>query len=673
MQTHSFNFADWPIKYKLSAIVIFTSGLLIFVMAVAVALEKSYSYRERLVKYTNVMAEIVGTNSTAALTFRDNKSASEILAALKADKDIVAAALYNAQGEVFVTYAANNTSGRTADNVLPRYLHLHKSSSRPHFTSQYFDVIRPIKLAGKTIGHILVRTDLTALERQLQYFFLIISGFSLLLIVFGIIICSRLNRTIIGPVTYLARSMREVTDKQNFEIRVTKRYNDEIGVLFDGFNSMLTQIEKRDAELAEHRNHLEELVDTRTRELKIANKQLLIEVEERQEAQARLAHAQKMEAIGTLAGGVAHDLNNILSGIVTYPDLLLLSLPKDSTLLKPIETIRTSGKKAAAIVQDLLTLARRGVKVSEEIDLQQLIEDYLGSPECLELLRNHPRVDIHFDPQDESFLMTGSPVHLSKTIMNLMSNAVEACVDGGAIDIRLDEIYLDSRPADFNQWREGPYLRLTISDTGIGIPPKYLDRIFEPFYSRKVMGRSGTGLGMAVVWGTVEDHKGLITVASKEGEGTTFQLFFPAGCESATSLAQTDWNEDQFRGYGQTILVVDDSEEQRQIASDILEHLGYISTSVASGEAAVQYLRQHSADLILLDMLMAPGIDGLETYKQILSFRNNQKAVIASGYSQAAPIEEARALGVAEYVLKPYTVRRIGRAVFNALHTDSDH
>ncbi len=671
MQAFSLRYDDWPINRKLSAIVLLTSGLLILLMATGVCLEKNYSYRTRLVKNTSVLAEIVGANSTAALSFRDEDTAHEILAALKAERDIIASAIYDAQGKVFATYIRNIPGENSINFLLPQQLDSSHDTPEPHFTAHYFDLVLPIKLAHKTIGHIVVRTDLTQLGRQLQYFLLIISCFSLLLLTVGMIICSRLNQSIIGPVTRLASSMREVTDKQNFEIRVSKQYNDEIGVLFDGFNSMLSQIEKRDAELAEYRNHLEKLVDTRTKELKAANKQLIIEIEERREAQARLAHAQKMEAIGTLAGGVAHDLNNILSGIVSYPDLLLMSLPEGSSLQKPIETIRASGKKAAAIVQDLLTLARRGVKVSEEIDLQQLIDEYLDSPECHDLLSKRPEVNIHFERQDHRFLMTGSPIHLSKTMMNLVSNAVEAIPDVGRITITLDEIFLDSRPADFSQWRKGPYIRLTITDNGVGIAQKYINRIFEPFYSSKVMGRSGTGLGMAVVWGTVEDHKGYITVSSREGEGTTFQLFFPTGSRATSKPFHTDWDQKNFHGNGEKILVVDDSEQQRQIASDILKHLGYTTFCVASGEEAIAYLKRNSADLIMLDMLMAPGIDGLETFKQILSFRPDQKAIIASGYSQPAPIEEARLLGVAEYVMKPYTVGRIGQSVFKALNSTS--
>jgi signal transduction histidine kinase/ActR/RegA family two-component response regulator len=668
MRKNLFGYHNWPLKHKLSSIVILVSGLLISLMAFAVTLDKDYTYRSKLVKHTMVMAEIVGTNSTAALTFRDTETAYEILTALKAEKELISACVYDADGMIFTSYVNVMFHQFNFSTPMPPEIDPEAILSEPTFSNRYFELIQPIRLDNRTIGYIALRTDLVSLNAQLQLFVVLIIIFSLLLFGLGTFICARLNRTIVGPVTLLANAMQQIPANQNFDMRVTKQYNDEIGVLIDGFNTMLDQIQKRDGEIAQYQNQLEELVESRTLELKITNEQLRSEIEERQEVQARLAHAQKMEAIGTLAGGVAHDLNNILSGVVSYPDLLLLDLPADSELRIPIETIRASGKKAAAIVQDLLTLARRGVRVAEQIELKQLVLDHLESPEYHELIKNHPGVEILFSDDGNSFVITGSPVHLSKTIMNLLSNSAEAIPDKGKIEIRLEEFYFNSKPVDFANWNEGPYICLSITDTGTGIPEEYISRIFEPFYSRKVMGRSGTGLGMAVVWGTVEDHNGYISLTSKEGHGTTFQLFFPASKETLPPIKYGNQADIHLSGNGQTVLVVDDSEDQRQIATDILHRLGYTATAVASGEDAVEYTRHNAVDLLLLDMLMAPGIDGLETYKRILQFHPDQKAVIASGYSQASHIEDAHELGISEYVLKPYTVTRISEAVHRSLY-----
>ncbi len=654
-------FYNWPISRKLSAVVLLTSGLLIGVMTAAVSLEKRFSFRAKLVSNSRVLAEVIGDNTTAALVFGDPDTAFEMLSALRAEQDVLSAALYDQEGELFVSYIQPSYSRSRSAITLPKRIAEAAGSGVERFAEDYFDVIRTISLEEEKIGSIVVRTDLTRLDRQLLHFWLVISAFSILLLTGGMILCIRLNKTVTKPVTELARTMQQVTHTQNYRERVEKIHDDEIGILVDVFNTMLAQIQKRESELELHHHHLEELVEKRTRELQDANRKLLNEIKERQEIQKKLGQAEKMEAIGTLAGGVAHDLNNILSGIVSYPDYLLLDLPEDSELRRPIETIRASGKKAAAIVNDLLTLARRGVKIEERVDMQELITSYLASPEYSELRQAHPEVEVRFACSPQHYRVKGSPVHLSKTIMNLVANGIEAMVDGGVLEISLARVVLTHRPTGFNTWRPGPYIRLTVADTGVGIAEKDLQRIYEPFYSRKVMGKSGTGLGMAVVWGAVEDHQGHITVDSRENEGTTFQLFFPA--DDGSDGGQPAKEEVIFRGAGQSILVVDDSVEQRSIASDILHYLGYGASSVASGEEAIEYLRRNPADIVILDMIMSPGIDGLETYKRILEFKPGQKAIIASGYSRPADVEEARKLGVSAYVMKPYTVVRLGEAL----------
>jgi PAS domain S-box-containing protein len=390
------------------------------------------------------------------------------------------------------------------------------------------------------------------------------------------------------------------------------------------------------------------------------------DITERKQLESQLQQAQKMEAIGTLAGGVAHDLNNILSGMVSYPELLLMDLPHGSPLKQPLLTIQQSGQKAAAIVQDLLTLARRGVSVRENIDLNQLIEQYLNSPEHQKIMEYHPGIEVASDLEPGQLNIVGSPVHLSKTVMNLVSNAAEAMPEGGRILIATDTCYIDKSLKGYDTVKEGDYARLKVSDTGVGISSEDLDRIFEPFFTKKTMGRSGTGLGMAVVWGTVKDHSGYIDVQSNLGEGTEFTLNFPIA-RTEVDKDKPKISIDKYKGRGESILVVDDVKEQRKIASQILEKLGYNVKSVPSGEEALRYLKENAADLLVLDMIMNPGIDGLETYKKILEFHPDQKAVIASGYSESDRVKEAQNMGAGAYIKKPYSFEKIGMAVKNEL------
>ena len=410
-------------------------------------------------------------------------------------------------------------------------------------------------------------------------------------------------------------------------------------------------------------------IQARESSLQMINRELQNEItvrkhaeEKIRESEEQLRKAQKMEAIGTLAGGVAHDLNNVLSGLISYPELILMDLPADSPLKSSLLAIKKSGERAANIVQDMLTLARRGVAVSEVVDLNDIIWDYLQSPEYERLRQTHPDLTLESSLEPDLLSIAGSPVHLSKTVMNLVSNAAEALIDGGTVAISSENRYIDKPISGYDDIEEGDYVTLTVSDTGIGIAAKDIESIFEPFYTKKAMGRSGTGLGMAVVWGTVKDHKGYIDVQSTEGQGTRFFIYLPA-CRQPSPRKESRPSIEDYRGRAEFLLIVDDIKEQRDIASGILTKLGYRVESVSSGEEAVDYLKTRTADLLILDMIMDPGIDGLEAYRRILEIHPAQKAIIASGYSESERVKEAQRLGAGAYVKKPYLMEKMAVAV----------
>jgi len=390
--------------------------------------------------------------------------------------------------------------------------------------------------------------------------------------------------------------------------------------------------------------------------------------EERRQLEAKLQHAQKMEALGALAGGVAHDLNNILSGLVGYPEMLLMDLPNDPSLRETVLTIKSSGEKAATIVHDLLTLARRGIAASQRVDLNHVVRDYLSSPDYRKLMLYHPNVEVSTQLSHTVPPMIGSPVHLLKIVMNLVSNAAEAMPDGGSLTISTRSSFFASELVGHKQREEGEYIVLEVADTGIGISHDDQARIFEPFYTKKVLGRSGTGLGMAVVWATVEDHNGFITVQSSQGAGSTFTLLFPVAALASEERLQRRSDIADLQGGGESILIIDDQPEQRAIGTKMLSKLGYSVTSVGSGEEAVEYLLSNDVHLILLDMIMDPGIGGLETYRRILEHNPHQRAIITSGFSESADVVEALNLGASTYVGKPFTINDIGTAVREELN-----
>ncbi|MBI2839137.1 MAG: response regulator [Acidobacteria bacterium] len=459
--------------------------------------------------------------------------------------------------------------------------------------------------------------------------------------------------------SYTAGTLRAARDSLREQNRVLEERAAEIEIAHKRLRDANDELERRVAE--------------RTEELERSNTDLRGEISERRrterekaELEERLLRAQKMEALGLLAGGVAHDLNNVLTGIVAYPELLLSQVAADSPLRRPLTVIQNAGSEAAAIVQDLLALARRGVVRPEILNLNRTVHEYLDSQVHKQLEISHPRIVFRSALAPDLKNVSCSPVHLLKTIMNLVSNAAEAQPMEGEVTVRTENRTLDRDYAGYDSIAPGEYVVLTVSDRGAGISREDLGRIFEPFYTKKVMGRSGTGLGLSVVWGTVRDHHGRIDVQTGEGKGTSFELYFPAS--SVESADATPSRAEQLReGSGERILIVDDAPMQREIGSEILERLGYVVESVASGEEAVEWLTAHSADLVVLDMIMDPGIDGRETFMRMRKLNPDQRVVIVSGFSETEKVIDMQRLGAGAYVRKPYTVVELAEAVRGGL------
>jgi signal transduction histidine kinase/CheY-like chemotaxis protein len=414
------------------------------------------------------------------------------------------------------------------------------------------------------------------------------------------------------------------------------------------------RLEASNTELARHRDHLEELVRERIAEVQRA-------LEEKARLQDQLLKSQKMESLGLLAGGVAHDLNNVLSGIVSYPELILYDLPEDSKLREPMITIMESGLRAVAIVQDLLTVARGVATIKEPLKLNNLVNSYLVSPEFKKLNQLYPYISVRTFLSEDLLNVSVSHVHIRKVMMNLVVNAFEAIHGTGTVEMSTENRYIDRPLKGYDEVSIGEYAVLSISDNGKGISDQDLERIFEPFYTKKVMGRSGTGLGLAVVWNVIQDHHGYIDVKTGES-GTRFDVYIPI-TRDGISEKEMPLSIDSYKGAGEAVLVVDDVKTQREISCKILEKLGYQCTSVSSGEEAIEYLSQNSVDLVLLDMIMDPGISGYETYKRIIKIHPGQKAIILSGFSETEDVKKAQSLGAGQYIKKPVTIEKIGIAI----------
>lgn len=378
-----------------------------------------------------------------------------------------------------------------------------------------------------------------------------------------------------------------------------------------------------------------------------------------------------METTGRLAGGVAHDLNNILSGLVTYPELLLMDLPDDSHLNKPLSSILKSGQRASAVVSDLVTISKgiSGNKIVMNINTS--INEFLKSADFQVLASKHPGV--HIEPITAPDLMNtiASQDHISAILKNLVTHGVEATMDEGKVVISTENRYMDLPHKGYQVIPPGEYVVLSISDSGPMIAPEDLQRIFEPYYCKKVMERSCSGLGLPIVWNMVHDNKGFIDLKSTDKK-TVYELYFSITREEMPVAFQENKPSAHIAENPEKILVIDDEELQREIAEKILTGLGYHVTTVSSGEKALEYLKSNTVDLIVLDMIMTPGINGYATYKQIVEIYPSQKAVIASGFSKSAEVEKAQLLGAGKYISKPYTIDNLARAVRDELKKKPD-
>lgn len=389
--------------------------------------------------------------------------------------------------------------------------------------------------------------------------------------------------------------------------------------------------------------------------------------EQEQDLREQLERADRMKSLGILAGGVAHDLNNMLGPLVGYPELMLMNLEEGSKLWKQANRIGKAAREAAEVVQDLLTLARRGRYEMVPTDINDIVRAYQETPGFAQLIAQRPDINVTTRLDAEVGKVMGSSAHLSKVVMNLIVNAFDAMSGKGELTISTSQRHLDSLPSGYAEVIEGEYAILMVKDTGMGIDAKDIDKIFEPYYSKKKMGSSGSGLGLSVVYGVIKDHKGYYDILSTVGEGAEFTLYLPITKAKVTHKLAPE----NSIGGAEKVLIVDDDPAQREIATALITSYGYETATAENGHQAVEYLKANDADLIVLDMIMENNFDGLDTYREIVKSKPNQKAIIVSGYSSTDRVAEMQRLGAGQYVKKPYTRQVIGEAIRQELHASS--
>ncbi|HTY20732.1 MAG TPA: ATP-binding protein [Geobacteraceae bacterium] len=460
--------------------------------------------------------------------------------------------------------------------------------------SIYFNT-DPKKNSEQTIGYVRVIMDGGHLRKNLHSLLLdsFIIGFVFLVI--GAVIAYLLSGGIARPLNILTEGVKKFSDGMGYgEISVDS--TDEIGNLASAFNEMVTSLKKRD--------------------------------EEKEELEEKLRHSQKMEAIGTLAGGVAHDFNNILMAIIGYGALLQIELPEGSKLWSYVDEIIKAGDRAANLTQRLLAFTRKQIITPQPVVLDKIV---MNIEKLLTRLITED-VDITFRLEADNAVVMADAGQIDQVLINLVANARDAMPKGGEIRIATSVVNLEDDFARQNDLQSGGrFAQISVSDTGVGIPDEVRDRIFDPFFTTKEVGK-GTGLGLSMVYGTIRQHNGIIEVESEIGQGTTFNIYLPL-VEEATN--------DQpavpilfHKGKKETILVAEDDVTVREFLKGLLEGSGYNVISVSNGEDAVKEFSYNSdiISLVLLDVIM-PKKNGKEAYDEMVGIKPDIKAIFVSGYA----------------------------------------
>jgi PAS domain S-box-containing protein len=377
----------------------------------------------------------------------------------------------------------------------------------------------------------------------------------------------------------------------------------------------------------------------------------------------RLQQSQKMESIGTLAGGIAHDFNNILFPIIGYTEMLLMDAPEGSESRDSLEEIFKEAMRASDLVRLILTFSRQSLQELKPIRVQPILK------EALKLLRSSIPVTIKFHQKidNDCSIIMGDPTQIHQVIMNLCTNAYHAMQEaGGDLEVKLKEIEWEvDDVVDGNDMKAGPYIRLTVSDTGHGMHNDVLERIFEPYYTTKEEGK-GTGLGLSVVHGIVKAHNGDIRVYSEPGKGTVFHVYLPLikPQNKETGLALPE----MIQGGSERVLLVDDEEPIVRIEKQTLERLGYQVTSRTSSGEALDVFRTHpdKFDLVITDMTM-PNMTGDKLAAELINIRPDIPIILCTGFSEEISRERAAAMGIKGFLMKPIVKRDLAETIREVL------
>jgi signal transduction histidine kinase/ActR/RegA family two-component response regulator len=648
------HFRDISIKRKLTFIIMLTSIVTLLLAAAAFVTYDLITLRDAMVDDVSMLTQIIAANSTADLVFNDQKSAEENLATLRANPHVESSCIYTKEGKVFASYFRH---GMAAKLSLPP-----PQEDGYHFGSDCLIRFRHIYLNKKPVGVVYVRYDLRELHlRALRY--AVIAVIILLTASFvALLLSSRLQRVISKPLLDLAETANMISCNKNYSVRAEKHGQDEIGILIDGFNEMLSQIQERDTKLEHHSGQLEKQVASRTAELEKANEDLTAQIAAKQKIEEELFRTRQLESLGVLAGGIAHDFNNLLTAILGNISLAKLVADPSDKMFARLEDAEKASVRARDLTQQLLTFSKGGAPIKKVTSIADVIKD------SARFALRGSKTRCELTVPDDLWPVEVDEGQISQVINNLVINADQAMPEGGEVNICAGNLVLNERRRV--SLPLGRYIRISVKDSGMGIPKDHLSKIFTPYFSTK---QRGSGLGLATSYSIVGKHNGLITVESELGTGTTFHIYLPA-TEKETLKKEKETNT-MSNGKGK-ILIMDDEEMVRCATGEMLSHIGYKVEFANDGAEAIRLYKKAKEseglcyDMVILDLTVPGGTGGKETVRKLLEIDPNVKAVASSGYANGSIMAEFKKYGFKGVIAKPYRIDELYDVVNRVINED---
>jgi PAS domain S-box-containing protein len=436
------------------------------------------------------------------------------------------------------------------------------------------------------------------------------------------------------------REMVEQGFVKDFELALKKKNGEKLTVL-----ETATAVYNEKGEIAAYRGIMRDV--TREKQLEL-----------------QLFQSQKMEAIGILAGGIAHDFNNLLTTIIGNTQLGLMQIKPDNPIYQRFKEIEKTAHRAAALTKQILAFSRRQMLEIQALDINNLIKEF--SKMIQRLIGEH--IELKIITTEKPCPVSADPNALEQVLMNLAVNARDAMPEGGILEIQTERLIIEEdTPEQYPDCAPGEYVFLTISDTGVGIPPEIRDRVFEPFFSTKEPGK-GTGLGLSVVHGIIKQHEGFIELESEQEKGTKFKMYIPVS--STAQKIQPDKTYQEIPEGSETILIAEDEEQLRNLAHEILDSLGYSVMLAKNGQEALEIFKgnKDEIDLVVLDMVM-PKMGGQEAYKKMREIRPELPILFITGYSSGIEkIKEFLHYKELNLLQKPFTVESLANKVREVLN-----